>query len=176
MKNFLSCKKTLVVFLVITIISLGFYACMLARPISYGMDYCNVTTYEGGTFEGTMKFKCDGTLLINNTNFDQELESRYYYKDGYVFFTLAKSEEAYKIEVDWINNNFEQAVNTPLYAYKMDAFKIVLKMDEHKLVYKCNSAIVFAVVGGVVELVLLGLFTTTLLFNIKNKKLKKENG
>ena len=54
MKNILSNLKTAVILLIVTIISLGFYAYMLARPISYGMDYHNETVYEGGTFEGTM--------------------------------------------------------------------------------------------------------------------------
>ena len=51
MKNILSCKKTAIILLTITIISIGFYAYMLARPISYGMDYQNETVYEGETFE-----------------------------------------------------------------------------------------------------------------------------
>lgn len=39
MKNLLSNKKTAIVLLVATILLLGFYAYMLARPISYGMAY-----------------------------------------------------------------------------------------------------------------------------------------
>ena len=53
MKNILSCKKTTILLFLITIISIGFYAYMLARPISYGMSYHNETVYEGGIFEGT---------------------------------------------------------------------------------------------------------------------------
>ena len=47
---------------------------MLARPISYGMDYRAVVEYEGGVFEGTMKFKSDGTMVNENTNFEEAIK------------------------------------------------------------------------------------------------------
>ena len=95
MKNLLSNKKTAIILLVASILLLGFYAYMLARPISYGMAYHNETEYEGGVFEGTMKFYSDKTMVNTNTNFEEEIESRYYYKYGYVFFTMAETDEAY---------------------------------------------------------------------------------
>ena len=37
MKNILTNTKTVIILLAVTIISLGYYTSMLARPISYGM-------------------------------------------------------------------------------------------------------------------------------------------
>ena len=158
MKNFLSCKKTLIVLLVITIISLGFYAYMLARPIFYGMDYRAVVEYEGGVFEGTMKFKSDGTMVNKNTNFEEEMKSFYYYKDG-----------DYEKEVAEINENFDEAIKTPFYADKINAFKLVAAEDDgYSTVYNCASAVLFAVIGGVIEVILIGLIFVSFIVRKKS--------
>ena len=169
MKNFLSCKKTLIVLLVITIISLGFYAYMLARPIFYGMDYRAVVEYEGGVFEGTMKFKSDGTMVNKNTNFEEEMKSFYYYKDGYVFYTMASTDEDYEKEVAEINENFDEAIKTPFYADKINAFKLVAAEDDgYSTVYNCASAVLFAVIGGVIEVILIGLIFVSFIVRKKS--------
>ena len=69
MKKILSNKITTIILLIVTILSLAFYAYMLARPISYGMNYHNKTVYEGMEFEGNLKFYTDGTIVINNGSF-----------------------------------------------------------------------------------------------------------
>ena len=170
MKNLLSNKKTAIVLLVATILLLGFYAYMLARPISYGMAYHNETEYEGGVFEGTMKFYSDKTMVNTNTNFEEEIESRYYYKSGYVFFTMAETDEAYDEEVDYINKNFDEAIEMPFYADEINAFRLVAtEGDGYITVYTCTPAIVFAIIGGVVEAALIGLTVVSFLL------LKKKN-
>lgn len=170
MKNILSCKKTTIILLIITIISIGFYAYMLARPVSYGMGYHNQTEYDGGVFEGTMKFHADGTMVNFNTNFNEELESRYYCKDGYIFFVLAETDEEYEKEVASINENFDEAIKKPFYSDEINAFQLVAtEGDGFTTVYTCKSAIVFAVVGGVVELALIA-FTVAVAFICKKKR------
>jgi hypothetical protein len=157
MKNLLSNKKTAIILLVASILLLGFYAYMLARPISYGMAYHNETEYEGGVFEGTMKFYSDKTMVNTNTNFEEEIESRYYYKYGYVFFTMAETDEAYDEEVDFINKNFDEATKMPFYADEINAFKLVVtEGDGYETTYTCTPAIVFAIIGGVVAAALIG--------------------
>jgi hypothetical protein len=164
MKNILSRKTTAIILLVITILSLGFYAYMIARPISYGMGYHNETAYEGGTFDGTMKFYSDTTMLNSNSNLGAELESRYDYKDGYVFFVLAGTEQGYEAEVAFINEHFEEAIARPFYADKINAFRLVAaEADGFTTVYTCTPAIVFAIVGGVVEIALVALTCATVL-------------
>lgn len=164
MKNILSNTKTAIILLVITILSLGFYTYMLARPISYGMAYHNETAYEGGVFEGTMKFHSDKTMITGNTNFEEEIESRYYYKDGYVFFTRAETDEAYDAEVDFINKNFDEAIGMPFYADEMNAFRLVAtEGDGYITVYTCTPAIVFAIIGGIVIAALIGATCVSLI-------------
>ena len=171
MKKLLSCKKTAIITLIITIVSIVLYAYMLARPISYGMGYHNETVYEGGTFEGTMKFYPDRTMVTRNTNFDEELSSRYYYKDGYIFFTLAQTDKEYEEEIASINENFDEAIKKPFYADKINSFKLVASEgDDFTTVYTCEPAIVFAAVGGVVELILIGLTCVSFVLYKKSKR------
>ena len=161
---------TATVLLVVTVLSLGFYAYMLLRPISYGMSYHNVTEYDSGTFEGTIKFRADETMTSNNTNFDKEIKSYYYQKNGYVFFVMALTADEYEEEVKYINENFDEAVNTPLYADKINAFKLVLEeSDGYGVVYTCKPAIVFAIVAGIVELALVSLTVLSFVLRKKNE-------
>ena len=171
MKNILSSKKTMIILLITLIIFSGVYTYMLARPISYGMSYQNKTEYVGGTFEGTMKFRADGTMVNKNTNFNKELKSRYYYKDGYVFFLVAETDEEYEEEISEINNNFNEAIKKPFYADKINCFKLVVSEgDGYATVYTCLSAIVFAIVGGVIELLLLAFTAVSFIFIRKAKR------
>lgn len=158
MKNILSKKKTALSLLLVTLVLTGLYAYMLARPISFGMGYHNETVYDGGIFEGTMKFNSDGTMVNCNTNFNEELKSRYYYKDGYVFFTMAQTDEEYEKEIAEINENFAEAIQQPFYADEINAFQLVaMENDGYKTVYTCMPTIIFAIVGGIVALILMGL-------------------
>lgn len=89
-----------------TIILVAFYVYMIARPISYGMKYHAKTEYDGYIYEGEMTFNPDNSMVIWNNNINEEIVSYYYYKDGYVFFILAKTEAEYQEEVAWINVNW----------------------------------------------------------------------
>ena len=150
--------QTAVILLLVTILALGFYTYMLARPISYGMSYHNETVYEGVAFEGTLKFYPDGMMHNKNTNFDEEHQDRYYYKDGYVFNLMAKTDAEYEAEVAYINENFQEAVTSPFYAAKINAFRQISEgPDGYTTTYTCTGAIIFAVAGGVVSLALIVL-------------------
>ena len=81
MKNILSKTRTAIVLLCITVLLLGSYAYMLARPISYGMGYYNSVVYEDVKFAGELRFNSDGTYSYENTNFDEKMTEYYYYKD-----------------------------------------------------------------------------------------------
>ena len=176
MKNFLSCTKVAIVILVVTLISLGFYAYMLARPRSYGMGYYNETEYDGGIFKGTITYNSDGTMSIVNTNFVGEMQYRYYYKNGYVFSLVAETDAEYEEEIEYINNNFDEAVDAPFYASEINAFKqISSEMDGYSAVYTCTSAVVFAIVFGVLELLLIALTSISIVFVMKAKRENNSN-
>ena len=170
MKKILSNIKTVIGLLGVTIILLGFYIYMIARPISYGMEYYAYTEYEGIVFECKVTFNADGTMHTWNTS-NIDLDSRYYYKDGYVFFTSATTDEAYDQEVAWINANFEEAINTPFYADEINAFGYVASEgDGYSLNYDCKGAVVFAIAAGVVVLMFAGLTTTSFVLSKKTKR------
>ena len=172
MKSILSCKKTAIILLLVTVLFLGFYTYMIARPISYGMSYHNKTVYEGQVFEGTIKFYPGGKVIGENTNFDEPFEMYYYYKDGYVFNLMATTYEEYEAEVDYINENFDEAVASPFYASDTNAFKqVAVGMDEYATTYTCTGAIIFAIAGGVIALALItfNVFSFVLYKRTKNK-------
>ena len=175
MKKFLSCTKTVIILLIATVLSLGFYTYMIARPISYGMPYHNKIVYDGMPFEGTMTFHPDGTVVSENTNFEDALEDYYYYKDGYVFTLFAVTESARDVEIEYINNNFEKAVAAPFYGAKVNAFRHVSdENDRNVTTYTCNGAVVFALVGGAVLLVLVSLTAISLVLSKKAKSREEE--
>ena len=169
MKKFLSGVKTSMILLAVSVILLGGYVYMLARPISYGMNYCNVSEYEGEAFEGTMKFYSDGTCLNRNSNFDQEVTLRYYYKDGYVFTLMMTTDEELEEEIAFINESFDAAVSIPFYAAEINAFRQVSEgIDDYVTTYTCTGAIVFAAVGGVIELALISLTVVSFVLSKKS--------
>ena len=170
MKNILSSTKTVVILLIVAIISLSFYTYMLVRPISYGMRYINETENNGQVFISTMIFQPDGTVININTNYDEPKESFYYYKNGYLFLITATTEEGYNEEIAYIDNNFDEAIATPFYASKINAFNIVYEgFWGYDSVFICDSAKIFAVVGGVVELIVIALTTISAILWKRNK-------
>ena len=170
MKNILSQIKTAIILLFITVLLLGSYVYMIARPISYGMSYYKSVVYEGVKFEGEIRFNSDGTVLSKNTNFEEPIEMYYYYKDGYVFHLMATNDEEYEAEVSDINKNFDEAVATPFYASKINAFKqVAVGLDEDVTTYTCKGAIVFAIVGGIDRLLLIALTVSSFVLSKKAK-------
>ena len=173
MKNILQKTKTAIILLIVTVLLVGSYVYLLTCPIAYGMKYRNETVYEGETFVGTLKYSPDGKVISENSNFDEPLELYYYYKDGYVFNLMATTDEEYEAEVAYINENFDEALASPFYAVKTNAFKqVAVGMDEDATTYTCAGAIVFAVAGGIVRLLLIAL--TAYSFVLSKKAKNKE--
>ena len=144
------------ILIVIAIIWLvaGIYG--MTRPIAYGVNYYHATMYEGDDFNGTMIFHPDNTMVVRNTNFDEELAMRYYYKDGYVFFPMPDEDAEYASEVEAILADFEGAVNAPFYASKISGFQLSSEgLDGYQSVYLCQIALMMAVLWGFIELVLI---------------------
>ena len=170
MKNILSKTKTAIILLVITVLLLGSYICIIANPVTYGMKYRNEMVYEGEVFKISLKYSPDGKVIGENTNFDEPFEMYYYYKDGYVFNLMATNDEEYEAEVAAINANFDEAVATPFYAMKSNAFKQVgVGLDDDVTTYTCIGAIIFAIVGGIDRLLLIALTVSSFVLSKKAK-------
>ena len=173
MKNILSKTKNAIILLIVTVLLLGSYVYIIASPVTYGMKYRNETVYEGEVFKGSLKYSPDGKVIGENTNFDETFEMYYYYKDGYVFNLMATNDEEYEAEIAYINENFDEAVGSPFYAVKTNAFKqIAVGMDEDATTYTCIGAIIFAIVGGIDRLLLIAL--TAYSFVLSKKAKNKE--
>ena len=158
MKTILSKTKNAIILLIVTVLLLGSYVCIVANPITYGMKYRNESVYEGEVFKGSLKYSPDGKVISENTNFDEPFEMYYYYQDGYVFNLMATNDEEYEAEVAYIKENFDEALASPFYAVKTNAFKqVAVGMDEDATTYTCIGAIIFATVGGIDRLLLIAL-------------------
>ena len=145
----------------IALLVVGIYG--MTRPMAYDSDYYHTSFYEGEDFNGTMTFHTDNIMVVNNTNFDEEFKSYYYYKDGYIFFALAETEAEYEAEVAAINEDFEGAVNAPFYASKINAYKLTSEgFDGFTTVYLCKSSIMMTVVWAAIELALIGFIFAAL--------------
>ena len=161
--------------MVLTVLSHGLFMYVFAKPISYEEEYRNGSIYEDDMFEGAMRFYADGTVINRNTNFGEEMKLRYYYKDGYVFITLAETDEEYEEEVAYINGNFEEAINSPFYASRINPFRMVSKgVEGFETIYTCAPAVFLAVALGFAELVLISFTIASFILIRKQNKIKGE--
>ena len=161
------------ILIVIAIIWLvaGIYG--MTRPIAYGVNYYHATMYEGDDFNGTMIFHPDNTMVVRNTNFDEDMVFRYYFKDGYVFFPMSDGDAEYASEVEAILADFEGAVSNPFYASKISAFQLSSDgLDDYQSVYICQISIMMAVFWGVIELALVAI--ALVLLSRSKKETSKE--
>lgn len=170
MKKFLTSKKTLTILLVITILMTAFYTYMLARPISYGMEYYVNEKVAGYDFESSIVFGRDNKLVLKNSNFDEPLENYYYYKNGYVFYATIETEEEYKAAVEEINKDWEAAINKPFFATKINAFTLTNSIEDVTVVQHCQGAKTFAIAFGVLEVCLIALTVTAFVLQKKPKE------
>ena len=170
MSKMRSCRTRVVIFavLAIALLIVGIYG--MTRPLAYGCDYYHAVFYDGEDFNGTMTFYSDNTMVIRNTNFEEDIKFFYYYKNGYVFFGMSQTESEYKEEVAAIDADFEGALNTPFYASKINPFRLSSEgPDGYKTIYLCQSAIMMAVVWCAIELALIGFAIASLIRGKKEK-------
>ena len=167
MKKIASNKLTALILPVITILSLALYVRMLTRPISYGMEYYSNAPVAGFEFESSTIFHRGNKVTVENSNFDRPQEYYYYYKDGYVFLCFAMTDEEYRVEVDEINANWEEALSTPFYAAKINAFSCTDSSPEVVSTQVCRGAKIFAAAFGLVEVCLAGLTAAAFIYRKK---------
>ena len=83
---------------------------------------------------------------------------------------VAKNDAEYEAEVAQINENFDEALATPFYAVKTNAFKqVAVGMEEDATTYTCMGAIIFAIVGGIDRLLLIALTVSSFVLSKKAK-------
>ena len=160
MKKILSKATYPIILLVIAALFLAFYVYMIARPISYGMEYHFKGTVLGYEFETTTVFKTNNKALFINESLEEPQESYYYYhKGGWIFMCYAANEEEYLAEVERIKADLEGTQASEMYAFRISAFSYSYgdPADGSEVVQTCAFAKNFAVVGALVELFLIAI-------------------
>lgn len=172
MKKFLTTKLAKILFLVLAVAMAGVYVFMLVRPISVGMTYKNETetsistTQTEVTVLNSKKMKIKTTTNSNFTGVTTS-ENEYYIcsEGGKVAIVGALNDEMYEAMTD---TEEERENLVKLATYEFNAFAMQGPMGE----YKCTGAVVFAIVGGIIELILVGFVIAT--FTIKPSKKKRK--
>lgn len=174
MKKFLSKLPVMIISIILAVALLVFYIVMLARPISYGMNYKYTTTEEGMEVCIIINVKNKKTAIVSSqTEYSfYSSEVWIYYSDNYIYLVGSKenmSETDYDTEVLRIKDNRASAMaeyKEEKMLFKTSAFKMKIEDDE----LKCTGAIVFAIVMIIVELAVVTFAILSTVFTITTKK------
>lgn len=188
MKKFLSKLPVMIVFLVLSVVCLGVYIGLLARPVSYNMAYTlNITITEenqetygepvGTKISGSFKITDDTrmqSVMQTGDSEPEEAEMRIIRNGNKILLIpITMTDEEYNQMVEEAKADEEQwnaiwndDANNPL-VMTINAFKIQGSFYDNMV---CNGAIVFAVVFGVFELALIVFAVLSVIFYIKGKK------
>lgn len=184
MKKFLSKMWVMIVLLVLAVGGLALYIGMLARPISYGMTYSYTQTVEteqdatesglpiGSEASMHLKFKSDKRAEVTMTLGENSITTEMWIvrmgnKVAILSAVSEMTEEQYNQEVESFKADKTLFENS---AVEINAFKIKADTEDSMSDMKCNGAIVFAVVWGVVEVALILFAVLSTLYFVKGKK------
>lgn len=187
MKKFLSMTPVMVALLVLALGGLGLYIGLLARPVSYGMNYTYSTTIEGTGHEEvdgqtqnvTINFESDEKATLK-MEMNGEVSERTYWtvrngnKVWFVAdansFTYDQFKEAIK-EIKADANEWDaiwSEDSNDIQIFHVNAFEISSNLSPDT--FKCTGAIVFAAVWGAIEVALIAVAALSLTFYLKGKK------
>ena len=169
MKKILGKKSVFISFVVAVVLFTTLYIYMLARPVAYGFSYEGISSVVKKEIECTFISPNIARLEIG----DDEVELYYYQEDGKLSFiapTDSISKKEYKERID--DDKFEDYLETA--DTKVNAFNAVINpriAGVDTINVRCEDTIVFAVVGGIVELALLTFTGLSTLCFLKKKKI-----
>ncbi len=187
MKKFLSMTPVMAVLLVLALGGLGLYIGLLARPVSYGMNYTYSTTIEGTGYEEvdgqtqnvTINFESDEKAVLKMEINGEVSELTYWtVRNGNkVWFAADANSFTYEqfkeaIKVIKADANEWDAIwsedSSDIQIFNVNAFEISSNLSPDTL--KCTGAIVFAAVWGAIEVALIAVAALSLTFYLKGKK------
>ena len=144
------------------------YIGLLVRPVAIGMSYKG----EAYGAEVTVKVKSGKKIeMIIKGETTTTTEKGYYLeKDGYIVFMEADNDDEYKAEKKEILDNWDTYkgyLDAGMASGGKDcnAFGVTVFGED----FKCTGSVVFAVIGGIVELVLLAGAGLAIFYNVKKK-------
>lgn len=187
MKKILSMFPVMVALLVLALGGLGLYIGLLARPVSYGMDYTysEVLGSDSGENEGktqvmTINFKNGKQATMFNKMGEESGSMDFWYvQNGNKVWLVSPVEESITEE------EFDQFIEAlkadkkewdavwsdtsgDIMLFSINAFEISSNLTPDTL--KCTGAIVFAAVWGAIEVALIVFAALSLNFYLKGKK------
>ncbi len=191
MKKFFSKLPVMLTFVIVAVLLLGVYVGLLARPVAYGMTYStdfkvtspvdetNNITLTGSVsvkFKNskqlTMKFEFDGIemdILSEMVNGDY-----YYARRGHKIIMLgpvadSDYDTAIKELTDEMWNSKDEVATVNAFKFELPGINELgegMEMDN----LTCTGSIVWAVVLGVVEVVLVAFASLSVVFFVLSKK------
>lgn len=191
MKKILSNMWVLIALVVLALAGLGLYIGLLARPISYGMDYTysEVLGSDSGEDEGktqvlTINFKSGKQVTMFNKIGEESSSMDFWYvQNGNKVWLVAPVEESITEEefdqtIEALKANKEEwdaiwsETSGDIMLFSVNAFNFsFLGQNEYGDVdLTCTGSIIFAAVWGVVEVALIAIAALSLTFYLKNKK------
>lgn len=192
MKKFLSKMPVMAVLLVLALGGLGLYIGLLARPVSYGMDYTysqtlEVTGYEevdGQTQVMTINFKSGKQVTMFNKIGEESGSMDFWYvQNGNKVWLVSPVEESITEEefdqfIELLKADKEEwdavwsDTSGDIMLFSINAFNLsFLGLNEYGDVdLTCTGAIVFAAVWGAIEVALIVFAALSLTFYLKGKK------
>ena len=169
MKKFFGKLPVMITFIALAVIMTVAYIGLLVRPVAIGMTYKGEVTMRGETAEISVKVKSSKKLeMITKVDGTTTTREGYYLeKDGFIVFMDADNETEYKDEKKEILDNWEEAKDmietTKMGGINCNAFSVEVMGEE----FKCTGSVVFAIVGGIVELVLLAGAGLAIFYKVK---------
>lgn len=204
MKNFLQKKSIMTTLIVLSVLLLAFYIFMLARPISYGMNYTYIPSAEeveetGASGRVVVKFLNDKEVLFSSKMVDSEAETEisitytlWYIRNGNKIYTSItefsktsfNSEEAFNNHVNELKQNDSAAWeniwngNANGYLIELNAFKATMTISGETQNMTNSGIIWFAVLVGLIEIALITFSILSIIFvcsKSKKEEVHKEN-
>ncbi len=171
MKKFFGKLPVMITFIALAVIMTVAYIGLLVRPVAIGFTYKGEIEHPmtSEKVDVSVKFK-SGKKAEMKIEGEESEEIYYFEKDGYVVFLDIENKDDYKdAKEEYIEHWDEVKVMVEtmgLGGKDCNAFNAIVMGQE----LQCTGSIVFAVVGGIVELVLLAGAGLSVFYFIKKKK------
>lgn len=169
MKKFFGKLPVMITFVALAVVMAVVYIGMLVRPVAIGMTYKGEVSRYGETAEISVKVK-SGKKLEMTTKVDGSTltdEGYYFEKEGYIVFMEASNNDEYKAEKEELIKNWEitksMIKTTGMGGIDCNAFGVEVMGED----FTCIGSIVFAIVGGIIELVLLAGAGLAIFYKVK---------
>ncbi|MBO5954420.1 MAG: hypothetical protein J6Q13_00445 [Clostridia bacterium] len=169
MKKFFGKKPVMITFIALAVIFAVVYIGMLVRPVAIGMTYKGTMEAYGDKVQLEVKVKNGSKVNVKMSQDGASMEfedMRYIEHDReiYVFFdademTDEQFEDAKKLYIE----HWDEIPDDDPFLLDVNAFSISNEGSS----LKCTGSVVFAVIGGIVELVLLAGAGLSVFYKVK---------